>query len=238
MTDPRDLAQRIDADLRECSVPGLAEQERAYLKSELEHYGVPVPMVRSVVKRTLRGAGMDRAGVTALAVELWAVPVHERRTAAAEVLVASTGLLGSDDVPLLERLIRESRTWALVDVLAGSALGPLLERDPSLGGTLDRWAADPDFWIRRSVLLAHLEALRAGGGDFDRFGRYADGMLEEREFFIRKAIGWVLRDTSRRRPELVFDWILPRASRASGLTVREAVKRLSAEQREAVLAAR
>lgn len=238
MTDPTDLAQRIDAELRGHFVPGRAEQERAYLKSELEHYGVPVPAVRSVVKRALRGAGLDRGHATALAVELWAVPVHERRAAAVEVLVASVGLLGSEDVPLLERLIRESRTWALVDLLAGSVLGPLVERDPGFVATLDRWAADPDFWIRRSVLLAHLEALRAGGGDFERFGRYADGMLEEREFFIRKAIGWVLRDTSRKRPELVFDWIRPRASRASGLTVREAVKRLSPEQREAVLVAR
>ncbi|WP_413774258.1 DNA alkylation repair protein [Brevibacterium sp. JSBI002] len=53
-----------------------------------------------------------------------------------------------------------------------------------------------------------------------------------------KAIGWVLHDSSRKRPDLVFDWILPRAHRASGVTIREAVKRLSTEQREAVLAAR
>ena len=57
-----------------------------------------------------------------------------------------------------------------------------------------------------------LVALRQGGGDFERFGRYADAMLEEREFFIRKAIGWVLRDTGRKRPELVFEWLLPRAA--------------------------
>jgi 3-methyladenine DNA glycosylase AlkD len=63
-------------------------------------------------------------------------------------------------------------------------------------------------------------------------------MLDETEFFIRKAIGWVLRDTARRRPELVFEWLLPRARRASGVTLREAVKPLSAQQRAAVLAAR
>lgn len=63
-------------------------------------------------------------------------------------------------------------------------------------------------------------------------------MLEEKEFFIRKAIGWVLRDTAKKRPELVFDWLLPRAHRASGVTIREAVKHLSADQRETVLAAR
>ncbi len=63
-------------------------------------------------------------------------------------------------------------------------------------------------------------------------------MLEEREFFIRKAIGWILRDTGRRRPDLVYEWLLPRAPRASGVTIREAVKYLAPDQRDAVLAAR
>ena len=58
------------------------------------------------------------------------------------------------------------------------------------------------------------------------FLRRADAMLEEKEFFIRKAIGWVLRDTARRRPELVAAWLAPRGHRASGGTVREAVKPL------------
>ncbi len=78
--------------------------------------------------------------------------------------------------------------------------------------------------------------LRRGEGDFERFGRYADQMLEEKEFFIRKAIGWVLRETAKRRPELVADWLAPRVHRASGVTMREAVKPLPAEVRERLLA--
>ena len=106
------------------------------------------------------------------------------------------------------------------------------------GAVLDRWASDDDFWIRRSALLALLIPLRTGGGDFDRFGRYADAMLDETEFFIRKAIGWVLRDTSRKRPDMVYEWLLPRAARCSGVTIREAVKYLPPDQRAAILAAR
>jgi 3-methyladenine DNA glycosylase AlkD len=62
-------------------------------------------------------------------------------------------------------------------------------------------------------------------------------MLEEREFFIRKAIGWVLREASKRRPDLVYAWIAPRAGRASGVTIREAVKYLPSAQRDEILAA-
>jgi 3-methyladenine DNA glycosylase AlkD len=97
--------------------------------------------------------------------------------------------------------------------------------------------SDYDFWIRRSALLALLIPLRRGDGDFARFTRYADAMLDEKEFFIRKAIGWVLRDTALKRPTMVYDWLFPRAARASGVTLREAVKPMSPEQRVAVLSA-
>ena len=168
---------------------------------------------------------------------LWQESVHERRMAAAELLAMNVDRLGYDDAALLERLLRESRTWALVDVLAASVVGDLVERDERFGAVLDRWAGDGDLWIRRSALLALLVPLRKGVGDFERFGRYADAMLDEREFFIRKAIGWVLRDTARKRPDMVYKWLLPRAARASGVTVREAVKPLSEAQRRSVIAA-
>ncbi len=147
-------------------------------------------------------------------------------------------LLERSDFRLLEQLIRESHTWALVDWLAIPVAGPLVERFPALNRTLDRWSRDGDFWVRRSAMLALLLPRRRGDGDFDRFGRYADRMLEEPEFFIRKAIGWVLRETSKKRPRLVFGWLMPRAIHASGVTVREAVKYLTQVQRDRVLAAR
>jgi 3-methyladenine DNA glycosylase AlkD len=86
-------------------------------------------------------------------------------------------------------------------------------------------------------MLALLLPLRAGAGDFARFGRYADAMLEDKEFFIRKAIGWILRETGRKTPDRVFDWLLPRAHRAAGLTIREATKYLTRPQRDQIAAA-
>ena len=82
-----------------------------------------------------------------------------------------------------------------------------------------------------------LPGLRRGEGDWERFAAYADSMLEEREFFIRKAIGWVLRETGKRRPELVYGWLRPRAGRASAVTMCEAVKPLPAGQKGELLEA-
>lgn len=237
MTNVPALAERIDELLRQRGTPERAAQEQRYLKSELDHYGVTVPALRSVVKEVTSRLALDHDDIVELAELLWAAPVHERRAAAAELLEQRVDQLRADDVELLERLLRESKTWALVDNLAASVVGPLAEREEAVGKVLDRWAVDPDFWIRRSALLALLVPLRQGRGDFERFGRYADPMLAEKEFFIRKAIGWVLRDTGRLRPELVHEWLLPRASRASGLTVREATKYLKEADRKAILAA-
>ena len=220
-------------------MPERAGKEKAYLKSELTHYGTSVPATRAAVKGALAGQGeLGHDDLVAAATALWDVPVHERRMAAVELLDMRASLLTAADMPLLERLLRESRTWALVDGLAASVVGAVVERDPAAAEVLDRWAVDDDMWIRRSSLLAHLVPLRRGEGDFDRFARYAESMLDEREFFIRKAIGWVLRDTAKRRPELVHEWLLPRADRASTVTIREAVKPLSEDQRREILGRR
>jgi 3-methyladenine DNA glycosylase AlkD len=237
--DVNSIVDEIDAELRSHAVPGRAEKERAYLKSALEHYGVSLPAIRGVAKRVLRvhrALGHDE--LLAVVHGLWEVPVHERRVTASILLDLYGDRLDAADMTMLESLLRQASTWALIDILAASVVGPLVERDPRAADVLDRWATDGDFWIRRSALLALLLALRRGEGDFDRFGRYADPLLEDKEFFVRKAIGWVLRDTARRRPDLVFDWLLPRASRASGVTVREAVKPLTEDQRHAILAGR
>lgn len=231
------VAAELERRLAASGTPERAEKEKAYLKSDLTHLGVPVPVIRRLTREVLGPRALDHDAVVALAEELWARPVHECRMAAVELLDLRSDRLGPGDVPLLDRMLRESRTWALVDGLSASVVGALVERYGELGPVLDRWARDDDVWLRRSALLCLLVPLRRGDGDPDRFFRYADAMLGDPSFWIRKALGWVLRDTARRRPDLVADWLLPRAGRAAGLTVREAVKPLSPEQRDMVLAA-
>src|SRR5437899_10883269 len=194
--------------------------------------------MRRVVRAVKQQDGeLNRQELLALVRALWKTPLFERRMMVVLLLEALQPLLRRPDISLLERLIRQSKTWAFVDELAIAITGPLVERAPELLTVIDRWAADDDFWLRRSAILALLRPLRRGAGDFRRFARYADRMLEEREFFIRESIGWVLRETGKPRPDMVCAWLLPRAARASGVTVREAVKYLSSAQRAKVLAA-
>lgn len=233
--DPEEAAAYIDDRVRALGSPARAEAERRYLKSELDHLGVTVWQIRREVKAFgEEHPSLSHTEFIALVQALWSRPVHERRMAAAMLLEAYPALVRPTDLTLLKRLIRESRTWALVDVLAGDVIGRLLIRHPRAESRLDRWAVDRDFWVRRAALLAMLEPLKHGA-PFRRFAGYADGMLDETEFFIRKAIGWVLRETGKRRPQEVFEWLAPRTARVSGVTIREAVKYLDPDQRDELM---
>lgn len=233
-----DIADRLEQRLREVATPERAKHEKRYLKSDLDFLGATVWQIRSAVSEVAREQrDLAHDELVALVAELWATPIHERRMASALFLDRFGRLLTADDLPLVERLVRESKTWALVDFLAGDVLGDLVAREPGdVSRVMDRWATDDDFWVRRASLLAELRPIR-GGAPLDRFLRRAEPMLEEKEFFIRKAIGWVLREAGRRRPDEVAAWLAPRTHRAGGVTMREAVKYLPSADGARLMAA-
>jgi 3-methyladenine DNA glycosylase AlkD len=231
-------AEEIEARLRAAATPERAAQEKRYLKSQLDFLGATMGQIRAAVKDVAREhPELTHDELVTLVLALWTKPIHERRMASVLLLARFDDLLFHGDLPFIERLIRESRTWALVDGLATDVLGSLLARDPaSVTSELDRWASDPDFWVRRASLLAELRPIR-DGAPLDRFLGRAEPMLGEREFFIRKAIGWVLREAGKRRPDEVAAWLAPRTRRASGVTMREAVRYLSDGEAERLMTA-
>lgn len=234
------LAGELIAGLEAHADENRAVNEKRYLKSppEMRHIGVKVPLIRKEAKAFNR-AHKDLAPHQLLKVveALWSLQIHETRMAAIELLNDRSKLLTAEDAGVIERMIDDSHTWAYVDNLAGHTMGRLLERFPGLVDVLDGWAKHENFWLRRAAMLSLMIPLRNGDGDFDRLSRYADSMLHEKEFFIRKGIGWVLREMSKKQPQLVFEWLRPRAHRCSMLTVREASKYLPKEQAEALIAA-
>src|SRR5207302_9137117 len=126
-----------DVELAGRATANRAEPEKVYLRSELEHYGTKVPAIRAIAKSVgVRYSELSHDDLIALVDALWSVSVHERRMAAIELLKHYVNRLESDDMSILERLLRESRTWALVDGLAASVVGPLIERHPDLGAVL------------------------------------------------------------------------------------------------------
>ena len=230
------LADQVRAELLGAADPVCAVQQQRYLRTSVEHWGVSVPQAR----RAIRAAGrtVEHDELIGLVDRLWAGGVFDTRLAAALLLDRHATVFRAADLAWLTGLIREAGTWALVDLLVPRPLAAADADDAeATTAVLDAWLCDEDFWLRRSAILAHLIALRAGQGNWERFAEYADRLLADREFFVRKAIGWVLRDAARQDPERVAAWVAARTDRISGVALREAVKPLEPATAQALRAA-
>lgn len=228
------MAFDVDAEIaqvaRRFRAEGSAERaafQRAYLKSELRFHGVGIPRVRAAAAELLaRHRELTRGQIRALVEAAYRTDFHDLRSAGIAALEKRHRLLEREDLPWLIDLVRTSANWAHVDWLAIKVVGRVLGRTSPELVEISTWARDAHLWVRRTALLAQHDELRAGRGDFPLFARIAAPMLPEREFFVRKAIGWVLRDVSRRRPELTFEFLRAHAGKVSGLTFREASRHL------------
>ncbi|MBI4818623.1 MAG: DNA alkylation repair protein [Deltaproteobacteria bacterium] len=204
-----------------------AEAQKAYMKSELDFLGVSQPDVRKIASELVKShSDMSHPELLQLARASFSSRSFDLRSVAIGVLEKKKKTLEADDLELLVGLVRTASCWAHVDWLATKVAPAVLGKRDDAKVDLRRWAVDSSFWVRRTALLAQLDELRAGRGDFELFEEIAVPMLPEKEFFIRKAIGWVLRETSRKRPKLIRDFVKKHEAQMSGLTKREATKHL------------
>ncbi len=231
------VVRHFDARFRARGTKARAAGSKAYMKSALDFHGVD--------SATMRGEAAsyyaDKPSYELLvadATALFATDAFDLRSVAIALLERHEQLLSAEDLPWLVELARTGACWAHVDHVATAVIDPVLARDGDVAPRLRAWAGDASFWVRRVALLGQLRVLRRGGGDFALFAELAAPMLPEREFFIRKAIGWVLREVSKQRPELVRDFLLAHAPGCSGVTWRAAIKYLPARMRAAVERAR
>ena len=204
-----------------------ATGQKAYLKSDLDFFGVSVPVVRAALKRESRENPLSsRSELLETAVSCFDFTYFEMQLFGVLLLGQNSNLLEVRDLGALADLVRKCETWALVDPLSKPG-EVLVDRGmPDVGPILDEWSTDDNFWIRRYSLLVLMRGLVRDDEYWDRFVRYADSMIEEREFFIRKAIGWTLREVSKVRPDPVAEYVRRHMPVISGVTFREAVKYL------------
>ncbi len=196
--------------------PTKAEGMKAYHKTGLECWGAPMPNIRQVVGDAVREDPTLRTNPWPAVAQMWN-EVFDCRLAATVLLERAR--LDSQDLPHLERLLRDSGAWALVDPLAIHALAAT--KPP-----LARWAVDDDKWVRRAALLCHLKDLGKGKAAPDDWAPLALPNLDHADFFIRKALGWALRTIGDANPAWTADFVREHQDRMAGLTIREATRKL------------
>jgi len=225
MTHP--LVRTVRRALAEAADPTKAAAMQAYMKSAMPYRGVSAPLL----KRVCRDAFKAHPLVTAaewqrVVLDLWRHAEFREERYAAVLLTQAPAYLEFvtwSSLPMLEEMIVTGAWWDFVDTLAGYNLGEILRAEPPRTKRLmRRWASDADLWKRRSAILCQLKFKRAT--DLKLLYDCIEPNLSHRDFFIRKAIGWALRQYAWTDPKEVRRYVQANQARLSPLSVREALK--------------
>ncbi|MFD7263106.1 DNA alkylation repair protein [Streptomyces sp. NPDC059874] len=219
------LLERLTGTYAQAADPVRAEAMAAYMKDVAPFLGIPTPLRRelsgTVTKDTPRPSESDCA---ALALRCWRLPEREYQYFAVDYLRRHVARCSSDFLPVVRHLLVTVPWWDTVDLLAAHTVGPLVAADPALAAVMDEWIEDEDLWLARTALLHQLRY--KGATDADRLFGYCRLRSGHPDFFLRKAIGWALREYAKTDPEAVRAFVEAERGSLSPLSVREALKNL------------
>ena len=224
------LIQEVRARLRQHADPRKARAMQAYMKSAMPYRGVQTPVRRRLqheifTKHPLRGFEEWRA----VALSLWRDADYREERYAAVGLIGFPpydGHLTFRALPVCEELIVTGAWWDYVDGIASDCLGLLLRKHPAaMKRRMLAWSKSPDMWKRRSAIICQLGF--KDDTDLDLLYRCVEATMHESEFFIRKAIGWALRQYARIDPGEVARFVRLHEDDLSTLSKREALRHVS-----------
>ncbi len=210
--------------LAEQADPERAVEMAAYMKDRFGFYGIAAGPRRDAVRDATRELGPPPDGdeLVELARQCWAADQREHQYTAADMLRRWVRLLEVPHLDDVDEFIVTKSWWDTVDVLAARVVGPLVQAHPELTDVMDRWIDDPNLWRRRTAILHQLGY--KDRTDAERLFAYCEGLAEEREFFIAKAIGWALREYAKTDPDAVWSFVDRHQQQLAPLSVREAMK--------------
>ncbi|MFD4550854.1 DNA alkylation repair protein [Streptomyces sp. NPDC058251] len=216
---------RLTATYASAADPVRAVSMRAYMKDIAPFLGLTTPERRALSRTVLQDTGRPgEADCTALAVRCWELPEREYHYFAVDYLRRHVKRLSSGFLPVARHLVGTVSWWDTVDALASHVVGGLVAADPGLRTDMDAWIEDGDLWVARTALLHQLRFKDAT--DTERLFGYCVRQSGHPDFFIRKAIGWCLREYAHTDPEAVRDFVARERGRLAPLSVREALKNI------------
>jgi 3-methyladenine DNA glycosylase AlkD len=219
------VMERLERVYRAAADPDRAAGMRAYLRDQFPFLGLPAPRQVTLNRVVLAGIGKPtEADLRAIAIRCWALDEREFQYFAQKLLRRHAKLLTSEFLDTTRKLITTKSWWDTVDELAAHVVGPLVAADPVLALTMDKWAQDADLWLIRTAILYQNRYREAT--DAHRLFRYCADQAEHTDFFVRKAIGWSLREYAKTDPDAVRRFVAGHRGTLSGLSAREALRNI------------
>ncbi|MFI6558678.1 DNA alkylation repair protein [Streptomyces sp. NPDC050534] len=221
------VLERLTATYTGAADPERAGPMRAYMKDVAPFLGLTTPARRALSRAVV--AGLPRpteADCTAIALRCWQLPEREYHYFAVDYLRRHARVCTSGFLPVARHLVSTVSWWDTVDLLAAHVVGALVAADPALKADMDAWIVDDDLWVARTALLHQLRYKERT--DTERLFTYCLRQSGHSDFFIRKAIGWCLREYAKTDPEAVRTFLARERGRFAPLSVREALKNIGA----------
>ena len=223
------LCRALRAGLEERADPEKAPGMQAYMKSEMPYLGVQTPSLRALCREVFSAHPVDtQARWLDTVLALWRrAQYREERYAAINLagFRAYRDFQSLEALPAYEEMVVDGAWWDYVDAIAIRLVGDLLSRYPGeMKRRMRAWARGPDLWKRRSAILCQLKFKDTT--DIDLLHSCIEHSIEDRAFFLRKAIGWALREHAKTDPDGVVAYVVSNAHRMSALSKREALRNL------------
>ncbi|MQA28181.1 MAG: DNA alkylation repair protein [Micromonosporaceae bacterium] len=197
----------------------------AYMRGRFDFLGLPTPQRRVLSREVLAGlAAPVEADLRDIAHMCWDLPEREYQYFGCDLLVRCARQLSAAFITDAERLITAKSWWDSVDPLATRVVGSLVSSHPALGEVMDSWIAHENLWLVRAALLHQLNYHEVT--DAGRLFDYCRIQSGHPDFFVRKAIGWALRQHGKTNPAAVRRFVRAHRAQLSPLSVREALKHL------------
>ncbi|NQU05042.1 MAG: DNA alkylation repair protein [Calditrichaeota bacterium] len=218
------LTIEIRSAFKVAANPEEAPAMQSYVKSELLFYGVKSPARKEIYKILFNKHGIaDSTEYERIIRELWDAGYHEERYAAISFAVRYKKFHTLEALQLYRMMIISGAWWDLVDGIACDLINPLLKKfQHEMKERLKQWIKDDDIWIRRTAILSQLRF--KSDTDHKMLFDFCKQCLHEKSFWIRKAIGWALREYSKSEPDRVRMFVDENREAMSGLSLKEASK--------------
>ena len=220
------ITKYIKNELKHHGEATKAPQMQAYMKTDQPFFGVQSKPRKQIFRDAIKKYPItSREDWELIILELWNGTHREEMYQALEVAERYKKYHDELAWNLFEKLLRSATNWDTVDWLSSNLIGRLVEKYRHFERQLVEWSADENFWVRRASILAHLKHKEKTNTKL--LASTILKLAHEKEFFIRKAIGWVLRQYSYTDPDLVMQFVKNHDDKLSGLSKREALKAIN-----------
>ena len=218
-------AQNLLDTIKEQGNPHKAPIHKKYHKSDLTFYGWDTPDLRKLANRLAKQI-TDNDTLFIYSAHLWASGIWDARMLSNFLLAKRLDLFTEEDFTRFYKWFRDCDGWAVTDMLAYPVLGDYLLRFPQFTAQVDQWKDDDHLWVRRAGLIRFITPVRRKAPWPDSMESVLRYHFREQDFFIRKAIGWVLREWSKREPQRVLTFCERYKDEMAPLSYREAVRNI------------